>query len=113
MTDREELWPGGPVLRQAAHARLGTDCVLLADFVPTGGAARGIDLGCGAGLLSLLLLSQTEKLQMCGLELDAQAAALALGIAEPPGAAVPKARGLAENPVAELARERAARSASG
>lgn len=44
---------------------------------------------------------------------NAQAAALELGIAEPSSAAVPKARGLAENPVAELARERAARSASG
>ena len=32
MTDKEQLWPGGPVLYQAEHFRLGTDCVLLADF---------------------------------------------------------------------------------
>ena len=44
-TERMELWPGGPVFRQAAHAPLGTDSVLLADFA-AGKAARGIDLGC-------------------------------------------------------------------
>ena len=30
---------------QAEHFRLSTDCVLLADFVNTAGAVRGIDLG--------------------------------------------------------------------
>ena len=77
MTDARSLWPGGPVYAAGEAFPLSTDSVLLADFVPAAGALRGIDLGCGAGLLSLLLLSRTEKLQMCGLELDARAAALA------------------------------------
>ena len=77
MPDVQELWPGGPVFAQAANFRLSTDSVLLADFIHTGGAARGIDLGCGSGILALLLLWRTETLRMTGLELDPEAAALA------------------------------------
>lgn len=77
MSDYQELWPGGPVFAQAANFRLSTDSVLLADFIHTGGAARGIDLGCGSGILALLLLWRTGKLHMTGLELDGEAAALA------------------------------------
>ena len=77
MLDGCELWPGGPIYRQDPAAPLGTDSVLLADFVPLRGAERGIDLGCGAGILSLLLLGRGEKLHMTGLELREEAAALA------------------------------------
>ena len=73
----QELWAGGPVFRQDPGARLSTDSVLLADFVPLRGAERGVDLGCGAGILSLLLLCRSEKLHMTGLELRPEAAALA------------------------------------
>lgn len=71
-----ELWPGGPVFRQAAQAPLGTDSVLLADFA-AGKGARGIDLGCGSGILSLLLLTNEPGLRMTGLELREEAAAVA------------------------------------
>ena len=37
----ERLWENGPLFAQAEHFRLSTDCVLLADFVNTAGAARG------------------------------------------------------------------------
>ena len=77
MPEFEALWPGGPVFAQAEHVRLSTDSVLLADFVRTGGARRGIDLGCASGILALLLLWRTEKLHMTGLELLPEAAALA------------------------------------
>ena len=77
MTDKEQLWPGGPVLYQAEHFRLGTDCVLLADFARTTGARRGIDLGCASGAAMLLLLSRTETLRMTGLEIVPEAAELA------------------------------------
>ncbi len=72
-----ELWAGGPVFIQSAHFRLSTDSVLLADFVRVRGAARGIDLGCGSGILSLLLAWEQEKLSMTGLELLPEAAAVA------------------------------------
>ena len=73
----ELLWPGGPVFRQAAHAKLTTDTVLLADFVSLRGVKRGIDLGCASGALMLLLLAKNEKLYMTGIELVPEAALLA------------------------------------
>lgn len=72
-----ELWPGGPVFAQAEHFKLGTDCVLLSDFVNASGARRGIDLGCASGAIMLLLLTRCDKLHMTGLEIVPEAAALA------------------------------------
>lgn len=69
-----ELWPGGPLFAQAEHFRLGTDCVLLADFAGRASARRGIDLGCASGALALLLLWRWERLRMTGLELLPEAA---------------------------------------
>ena len=77
MTKYTELWPEGPLYAQAEHFRLGTDSVLLADFVSLSGAKRGIDLGCGGGILTLLLLARSETLQMTGLEILPEAAAQA------------------------------------
>ena len=76
MSDFEQLWPGGPVFRQAAHFRLGTDSVLLADFVRGGVHRRGVDLGCASGAL-MLLLARDARLHMTGLELVEDAAVLA------------------------------------
>ena len=73
----QPLWPDGPLFRQAEHFRLSTDSVLLADFIRPEAARRGVDLGCGSGILALLLLVRTEKLDMTGLELLPEAAALA------------------------------------
>lgn len=77
MAEFVELWQGGPVFAQAEHFRLGTDCVLLSDFVNTSGAKRGIDLGCASGAIALLLLWRSPKLSMTGLEILPQAAELA------------------------------------
>ena len=71
------LWPGGPLFAPARHAPLSTDSVLLADFVRLSGVRRGIDLGCGSGILALLLLSRSQRLEMTGLELLEEAASLA------------------------------------
>lgn len=77
MTEFVELWRGGPVFAQAEHFRLGTDCVLLSDFVNTSGAKRGIDLGCASGAIALLLLARSPKLGMTGLEIMPEASELA------------------------------------
>ena len=69
MTEFTELWPGGPRYAQAEHFPLGTDSVLLAEFGPLAGAKRGVDLGCGGGVLTLLLLARSDKLTMTGLEI--------------------------------------------
>ena len=62
---------------QAEHVRLSTDCILLADFVKTGQAHRGIDLGCASGAIALLLMSRSPGLHMTGLEIQENAAELA------------------------------------
>ncbi len=77
MPDFTELWPGGPLFAQAENQRLSTDSVLLADFVPLRHARRGIDLGCASGAVALLLLARERTLDMTGLELEENAAALA------------------------------------
>lgn len=74
MNKAAELWPGGPIMQQEPGAPLGTDTVLLGAFARPAGAARCIDLGCGAGALTLLLLTRSEKLRVTGLELRPEAA---------------------------------------
>ena len=74
MSEPEILWPGGPKLLQARHFRLGTDCVLLADFVNASGARRGIELGCASGAAMLLLLERSPQLHMTGIEIVPEAA---------------------------------------
>ncbi|MEG2215157.1 MAG: methyltransferase [Oscillospiraceae bacterium] len=71
------LWHGGPKFIGDPAAPVGTDSVLLADFAAGLGAARAMDLGCGAGILALLLLERSPALFAEGLELRAEAAALA------------------------------------
>ena len=77
MPEFTALWDEGPVFAQAEHFRMGTDSVLLADFVQLSGARRGIDLGCASGAIALLLLCRSEKLHMTGLEIVEEATALA------------------------------------
>jgi len=74
----ERLWAEGPVFLQAETAKLTTDTVVLADFAEIGRAERGADLGCASGALMLLLLWREEKLQMTGIELQEDAAKLAI-----------------------------------
>ena len=77
MSEEMCLWPGGPVFRNSPQIPLGTDSLLLADFAAAGRASRGVDLGCGSGILSLLLLWGDEALRMTGLELQEETARLA------------------------------------
>lgn len=77
MTDFVQLWHNGPYFAQSEHFRLGTDSILLADFANTASARSGIDLGCGSGILPLLLLLRSEKLHMTGLEILPAAVAAA------------------------------------
>lgn len=56
---------------------MGTDCILLSDFINISGCRRGIDLGCASGAIMLLLLTRSEKLHMTGLELLREATDIA------------------------------------
>ena len=75
----DDLWPGGPrFARSGAGFALGTDSVLLADFAAQRRGVRRIaDLGCGAGVLTVLLLRALEQATAVGIELQPDAAQLA------------------------------------
>ena len=75
--DGTRLWPGGPLFQDAAPMRVTTDSVLLADFAAVRGGEKGADLGCGSGLLMLLLLRRESDLLMAGLEIQPEALRLA------------------------------------
>ena len=66
-----ELWPGG--LKYTGDA-VGTDSLALAAFAGGGKARRGCDLGCGSGILLLLLAQENPRLMMDGVELRPSAA---------------------------------------
>ncbi len=77
MSSFESLWDSGPLFMQSEHFKLGTDSVLLADFVNVSGKRCGIDLGCGSGILPLLLMLKNPSLSITGLEINPDAAAVA------------------------------------
>lgn len=73
----EELW-NGLSLRQETGFRLGTDSVLLADFISLPRHARIVDLGSGCGNLGVLLCARDRECCVTGLELRETAHAVAL-----------------------------------
>ena len=75
----DDLWPGTRFLRDSGGFPLGTDSVLLADFAGTSGRIRAFaDLGCGAGVLTVLLLQKLADARAFGIELQPAAAELTL-----------------------------------
>lgn len=76
-----ELWPGGPRFEERKGVfRIGTDSVLLANFAnkkQVKKKRRVIDLGCGSGILSVLLAFNDPNMQIDGIEIVQEAAQLA------------------------------------
>ena len=79
-----ELWPSGPRFMDADGVfRLGTDSVLLAHFIkPKRGQTRAVDLGCGAGIISVLLVWDNPSISIDGIDIDPRAAEIAVKNAE-------------------------------
>lgn len=79
----DRLCPGGlRIVYNGAQFRPGTDSFLLSALPRLKPGLRVCDLGCGTGLLSLLLLQRQPELFVTGLELQEEAvrlAALAVG----------------------------------
>lgn len=69
-----QLWPGGIEYEGAAAFPVTTDSLLLADFARVRAGERVLELGCGAGLISLLLLHREPSLRVRAVELSAAAA---------------------------------------
>ncbi len=71
----DELWPGTRFLASGGAFPLGTDSVLLADFAKGSGKIRQIaDLGCGGGILTVLLLQKFPAAEAFGIEIQPAAA---------------------------------------
>jgi len=71
----DELWPNGPKFKQAEYGfKLGTDSVLLADFTKPGRAKRILDMGCGAGVLTVLTAYKAPNAQVLGIEIQPESA---------------------------------------
>lgn len=56
---------------------MGRDSLLLGEFTTVRQGGRVYDLGCGSGVLLLLLAQRAERLTLDGVELDLAAAELA------------------------------------
>ena len=67
----KELWPGGLIYAGDAP---GTDSLVLADVAGRVEAERAADLGCGSGILLLLLAADRPALRIDGVELRPRAA---------------------------------------
>ena len=78
----ETLWNGIELLQPEQRFRLGTDSVACAGFANFPKGSRIVDLGCGSGAIALMLLASDPTLQVTGIELDAEAAAMAAENAE-------------------------------
>ena len=71
----DDLWPGTRFLPASAGFPLGTDSVLLSDFARGSGRIRRVaDLGCGAGVLTVLLLQKFPASAAFGIEIQPGAA---------------------------------------
>ena len=74
----DELWTGGPRFAGSEDGfKLSTDSVLLAHFCAGIRAKRIMDLGCGAGVLPVLLRLSHPHSDIGGVELQPEAAELA------------------------------------
>ena len=78
MEHLDRLFPGGyQFLYEDTLFRPGTDSFLLSAFPALKPGLRVCDLGCGTGLLGLLMLQRQPQLTVSGIELLPAAAALA------------------------------------
>ena len=76
----DELWAGGPKLVSGENVfAVGTDAVLLSAFADTAGVKRACDLGCGSGIISILLAWNNPKMMVDGIELQLESARIASG----------------------------------
>lgn len=77
LTD-DTLFQGGLICRQSRHGyRFSVDAVLVAHFCAPKPGEQVLDLGCGCGVIGLILARRHPQITICGLELQEQLAALA------------------------------------
>ncbi len=65
------------ILQDTERFCFGIDAVILSDFVRVPKGGRLLDMGCGNGVLPLLLSAKTEAAELVGLEIQEESAKLA------------------------------------
>lgn len=65
----DELFPNCRIIQSRGGFRYGTDAVLLAHFASPGSRDRHCDLGCGGGIIPLLLAATTPCPEITGVEI--------------------------------------------
>ncbi|SMC53799.1 tRNA1(Val) (adenine(37)-N6)-methyltransferase [Papillibacter cinnamivorans] len=74
----EELWPGGfRLISDDRHFKLGTDSAMLAAFPALSAGCRVCDLGCGTGVLPILMSARCPDLRIDGIDIQESALSLA------------------------------------
>ncbi len=53
--------------------KVGTDAVLLGAWAGVEGAHRALDVGCGSGVISLMVAQRAEQVEVRGIDIDAEA----------------------------------------
>ena len=72
----DQLWAGGPFYTNDPSFKITTDSVLLADFSGGEIISRCMDLGCGGGLLSVLLHHDCPEADFDAVDIREEAAAM-------------------------------------
>lgn len=72
-----EFWPGGPKFIRDAAFPIGTDAVMLYDFVRQCTGGKICDLGCGSGVIGIMLALKNPKVRVLGVELQKSSAQIA------------------------------------
>lgn len=78
----DEFWPGGPLFIHGEGFSIGTDAVMLYAFCKNIRAKKVCDLGCGSGVIGLLLAYQNPNITVTGVEIQASSADTAAKNAE-------------------------------
>jgi len=80
MPEFEFLWENGPKLCMPDGSfKVSTDSVLLFSFVSGKNPKKAVDLGCGGGILPVLMSHKFTNARICGIEIQEEQASLARG----------------------------------
>lgn len=78
MVSFDELWQGGPgFFQEEGVFKLGSDSVFLSYFVNLKRVGTVFDIGCGAGVIPVLLLERQKELKIDAVEISEDAVRLA------------------------------------
>lgn len=71
----DELWPGGlKFIKSNDVFSLGTDAVMLSSFADASNARKAMDIGCGSGVISLILAYSNPQITIDAVDIQQNAA---------------------------------------